>query len=134
MTAAELMRWLSLFHLRGIELVDDQPRAGGLTRRVWAVPVLEQDALEAEPAQRLAPRAQAARDERGEPHIRARRDEPLEMALALEERDADERLAIDLEQIERAEDLPARKLAGEGVPVGIHLEIAVVLPVRDEDP
>src|SRR5258706_11949686 len=51
MTAAELMRWLSLLHLRGIELVDDQPRARGLTRRVWAVPVLEQDALEAKPAQ-----------------------------------------------------------------------------------
>src|SRR5438445_799782 len=94
MTTAELMRWLSLFHLRGIQLVDDQPRARRLTRRVWAVPVLQHDALEAEPAQRLPPRAQAAGHERGDPDVRAGRHEALEVALPFEERDADERLAL----------------------------------------
>src|SRR5438876_1109729 len=133
MTTAELMRWLSLFHLRGIQLVDDQPRARRLTRRVWAVPVLQHDALEAESAQRLAPGAQAAGDERGDPDVRAGRHETLEVALPFEERNADERLTVDLEEVERAEDLAARELAGECVPLGVHLEVAIVLPVRDED-
>src|SRR5438132_4679589 len=133
MVAADLMRSLSLLHLRWVELVHDQPRARGLTRRVWAVRLLEHHALESETGERLAPRAEAAGYIWREPDVRARRHEPLEMALPFEQRDAHERIAVDLQQIERAEDLPARGLAGEGVALRIDLEVAVVLPVRDED-
>src|SRR6266511_3114319 len=132
MVAADLMRRLSLFHLRWVELVHDQPRARGLTRRVWAVPLLEDHALEPETSERLAPRAQPARHVRREPDVRARRQETLEVTLPLEQRDAEERFAIDLEQVERAENLSARRLARERIPLRIDLEVSVVFPVRDE--
>src|SRR2546430_4983335 len=47
MTAADVMRGLSLFHLRRIELFHDEPRARRPAGLVWAVPVLEDHALEA---------------------------------------------------------------------------------------
>src|SRR5690349_4246819 len=84
MVAADLMRRLSFcrsFQLWRIELVDGQPRGRCLARRVWAVPVLEDDTLEAEARQCLAPRAQPAGHVRCEPDVHARRDESLEMAL-----------------------------------------------------
>src|SRR6266536_803184 len=126
------MRAVSLFHLRWVELVHDQPRARRLSRRVWAVPILEDDAPEAQSGERLAPRPQPARHVRGEPDVRARRHDALEMPLALEQWDADEIVAVDLEHIERAEDLAVRELAGERVPLWVHLEIVVILPVGDE--
>src|SRR5260221_3015630 len=125
------MRAVSLFRLRGVELVHDQPRARRLSRRVWAVPFLEDDAPEAESGERLAPRAQAAGHVWGQSDVRARGHDALEMALALEQRDPDQIVAIDLEHVERAEDLAVRELAGERVPLRVHLEIVVVLPVGD---
>src|SRR6266568_295620 len=106
MVAADLIRRLSsLFHLRRVELVHDQPRARGLTRRVWAVPVFEHDAFESQSDERLAPRAQSAGHEGGQPDVGTGRHEAFEVPLALEQRDPEERIAVDLEQVEGTEDL-----------------------------
>src|SRR5437764_4924464 len=134
MVAADLIgRLSSLFHLRRVELVHDQPRARGLTRRVWAVPVLEHDAFEPQSGERLAPRAKPPGHVRGQPDVRAGRQEPFEMPLALEERHVQEWIAVDLEQVERAEDLPPRQGARERIPLLVDLEVPAVLPVGYED-
>src|SRR6266536_6501577 len=108
MVAADLIgRLSSLFHLRRVELVHDQPRARGLTRRVWAVPVLEHDAFESQSGERFAPSTKPPGHVRGQPDVRTWRQEPFEMPLALKKRNVHEWIAIDLEQVERAEDLPS---------------------------
>ena len=55
------------------------------------------------------------------------------MAFALEERDLEEPLCVDLEQVERREDLTAAELSRIGIAGVIDLEIALVFPVVDED-
>src|SRR5712692_8075252 len=129
MVAADLNA-LSLLDLRWVELVHDQPRARRLARRVWAVPVLEHHAPEAETGERLAPRAQAARHVRGEPDVRARRHETLEVPLSLEQRHAveDRRAAVGL-RLDRVEEL-ARAVHR---PVVTH-EARPVMTDPDEDP
>ena len=55
------------------------------------------------------------------------------MAPTLEERDVKERLAVDLEEIERGEDLLTRELARVRVAMVVYLEVALVFPAVDED-
>jgi hypothetical protein len=55
------------------------------------------------------------------------------MAPTLEERDVEERLAVDLEEIERGEDLLACELARVRVAMVVYLEVALVFPAVDED-
>src|SRR6266404_6614210 len=101
MTAADLMRQLSFCRSSqswGVELVDRQPRGRCLAWRVWAVPVLQDHSPEAEAGEGVTPCAQPSGYVRGEPDVRARRDEPLEVALALEQRNVDQRIAVDLQQ------------------------------------
>src|SRR3981081_1446917 len=106
MVAADLMRWLSSSEFLGIQLVHDEPRARRLARRVWAVPVLQDHAPEPQAGERLAPRARAGAPVRRRADVRAAGHKPLEVSLALEQRPVDEWIAVDLEQVERAEDLP----------------------------
>src|SRR5438093_11767048 len=84
--------------------------------------------------ERLAPRAQAAGDERCEAHIDARYQETLEVSLAFEQWDLEQRLAVDLEQIECCEDLPGARFPHEGIAVRIELELRLITPVGDKDP
>src|SRR5687767_11038087 len=56
------------------------------------------------------------------------------MPLSLEEGDVDERLAVDLEEVERREDPPSGGGPGEGVAVAVDLELLLVLPVGHEHP
>src|SRR6202022_332872 len=55
-----------------------------------------------------------------------------EMAAALHERDIEERLAVDLEQVERGEDAPAAGATREGVALRVQLELPVVWEAVDE--
>ena len=55
------------------------------------------------------------------------------MSPTLEERDVEERLAVDLQEIERGEDLLTCELARVRVATLVYLEVALVLPAVDED-
>src|SRR5881296_454828 len=55
------------------------------------------------------------------------------MTPALEKRDLEERLAVDLQQVERGEDLPSPELPRVRVAVVVDLEVALVLPVGHQD-
>src|SRR5580765_166357 len=76
---------------RAGDLFHDEPVVGGAPRSVCAIPVLEHDAAEALPDQRLAPRAQASRHERREANVHARHEQALQMPLALEQGDLEQR-------------------------------------------
>src|SRR2546428_9833331 len=54
------------------------------------------------------------------------------MPPTLEQRHGEQRLTVDLEEIERGEDLPPSELARVGIPLVIDFEIALVLPVVDQ--
>src|SRR5919201_470066 len=118
---------------RCFELFDDEPIIRRFAGRVRAVPILQDDPPKSLRLQRVAPGAKALRHEGCEPDVRARREDALEVAAALEERHREERLTVDLEEIEGREDLPASELAGVRVAGVVDLEIALVLPVVDED-
>src|SRR5437867_4073952 len=90
--------------------------------------------MEALRDERLAPRAQAAGDERREADVDARDQEALEVSLPFEQRDLEQRLAVDLEQIECCEDLPRARFPHERIPIRIELELRLITPVGDEDP
>src|ERR1700694_5018583 len=79
-----------------LQFFDHEPIIRGPARRVRTVPILEHEAAEALRRKCGAPRAQAAGDEGREPHVRARCQDALEMTAALEQRDLEKRLAVDL--------------------------------------
>ncbi len=94
---------------------------------------LEHDAAKALRDEGLSPRPQAAGDEGREPDVDAGHQQPLEVSFSLQERDLEERLAVDLEEIERGEDLPRDRVAHEGVAVRIELQLRLIAPVRNEN-
>src|SRR6185503_8157814 len=91
---------------RAGDLFNDEPVVGGAARSVCAVPILEHDAAEALYDQGLPPGAESACDVRRQAHVHARHEQALEVPFALQQGDLQERLAIDLEQVEGREDLP----------------------------
>src|SRR6266550_4755609 len=119
---------------RCFQLFDHEPIIGRLAGRVRAVPILEHDAAEPLRLERFTPGTQAPRDIRGQPDIGTGGEDAFEMPPPLEERYLEERLAIDLEEVEGREDLAATELSRVRVSVLVDLEIALVLPAFDEDP
>jgi len=118
---------------RAGDLFNDEPVVGGAARSVRAVPVLEYDATEALHDQCLAPGAEATCHVRRQADVDAGDQQALEMPFALEQRDLQERLAIDLEQVEGREDLPRARVARERVAIWVELELRFIAPIRDED-
>src|SRR6267143_288175 len=115
------------------ELFDHEPIIGRLAGRVCAVPILEHDSAKALRLERVTPRSQPARDVRRQPHIRTWREDAFEMPPALEEWDVEKRLTVDLQEIERGEDLLTCELPRVRVAMLVYLEIALVLPAVDQD-
>src|SRR5438309_3896314 len=110
------------------ELFDHEPIIGRLAGRVRAVPILEHDSAKALRLERVTPRSQPAGDVWRQPHVRTWREDAFEMSPTLEERDVEERLAVDLQEIERGEDLLTRELPRVRVATLVYLEVALVLP------
>src|SRR5439155_17943205 len=100
---------------------------------VGAVPILQHRAPEALREERVVPRAKTPRDERGEAHVRARPQHALEMSAALQEWHVQQRLAVDLQEIERGEDPPPAVLPCVRVALVVDLEIALVPPIAHEN-
>src|SRR2546425_3117174 len=115
------------------QLLDHEPIVVRLAGSVRAVPVLDHDALEALREKCVAPGAQTSCDKGREPDVLARREDTLEVTAPLEQRDGQQGLAIDLEQVEGGEDLPRAILAGIGVALVINFEVALVAPIVDQD-
>src|SRR2546421_3750888 len=118
---------------RCFQLFDHEPIIGRLAGRVGAVPILEHHAPESLRLECFTPGPQAARDVRRQSNVRTGRDDAFEVSPTLQERNPEERLAIDLEQVERGEDLLTCELARVGISVVVHLEVSLVLPLIDED-
>src|SRR5436309_7479213 len=114
---------------RRLDLLYHQPITRRLARSVRGVPVLQHRASETLCKKRVVPGPQAARDERRDPDVLARHEDPREVPPALEQRDLQKRLAVDLEEVEGGEDLARPEAAGVGVSLFVHLEVALVLPV-----
>src|SRR6185295_11864926 len=106
---------------RAGDLFNDEPVVGGAARSVRAVPILEYDAAESLHDQGLAPGAETACHVRRQAHVHAGHEQALEMPFALQKGNLQERLAIDLEQVEGREDLPRVRVAHERVAFGIEL-------------
>src|SRR6266550_821255 len=128
-TSTSDVSWCGCF-----QLFDHEPIIRRLAGRVRAVPILEHDAAEPLRLERFTPGTQAPRDIRGQPDIGTGGEDAFEMPPPLEERYLEERLAIDLEEVEGREDLAATELSRVRVSVLVDLEIALVLPAFDEDP
>src|ERR1700704_5910058 len=118
---------------RAADLFHDEPVVRGAARSVSAVPVLEYDTAKALCDQCLAPGAQSSCHERREADVAAGHQQALQMALALQQRDLQEGLAVDFEQVERGEDLPRAGVPHESVALRIELELRLIVPVRHED-
>src|ERR1700716_3302595 len=93
------------------ELFDHEPIICCFAGRVRAVPILEHDSAKPLRLEGVTPRSQPAGDIRCPPHVRTWGKAGFEASPAREERDVKERLAVDLEEIERGEDLLTRELA-----------------------
>src|SRR6267142_102668 len=115
------------------DLFNDEPVIRGAARSVSAVPVLQHDAAKALSDQRLAPGTESTRHVRSQADIDAGHEQALEVPFALQQRDLDQGLAVDLQQVEGGEDLAAGRVSRERVAVGIELELRLIAPVRDED-
>src|SRR6266540_833782 len=118
---------------RAGDLFHDEPVVGGAARSVSAVPVLEYNAAKALRDQCLAPGAETASDIRRQADIQAGHEQALQMSFALEERDLQQRLAVDLDQVEGREDLTRARVAHERVALRIELELRLIPPVRHEN-
>src|SRR5713101_3664733 len=82
---------------RRFQLFDHEPIIGRLAWRVCAVPILEHDAAKTLRLERVTPGPQPARDVRRQPDVRTGGEHAFEMTSPLEQRDIEERLAVDLE-------------------------------------
>src|SRR5438309_5647081 len=116
-----------------LQLFDHEPIIGRLARRVRAVPILEHNPAKALRLQRVTPGPQPPRDIRREPDVRAWREDPFEVPPPLQERDLEEGLAVDLQEIERGEDLATPELPRVRVSLVVDLEFAFILPIVDQD-
>src|SRR3989442_10693832 len=116
------------------QLLDHEPIVVRLAGSVRAVPVLDHDALEALREKCVAPGAQTSCDKRREPDVLARREDTLEVTAPLEQRDGQQGLAIDLEQVEGGEDLPRAILAGVRGGPRLHFLGAPLPPTLRQDP
>src|SRR2546427_5380222 len=117
---------------RCLDLLDDEPIVVRPAGRVDAIPVLQHDAPETLRHECLAPRAQPAGHVRREADVPGLREDALEVTPSLEERDLEERLAVDLEEIERGEDAPPSGRSRERIALLVHLEVRLVAPVVDQ--
>src|SRR3989442_3562934 len=117
---------------RCLDLLDDEPIVVRPAGRVDAIPVFQHDAPETLRHECLAPRAQPAGHVRREADIPGLREDALEVTPSLEERDLEERLAVDLEEIERGEDAPPSGRSRERIALLVHLEVRLVAPVVDQ--
>src|SRR5256885_1153247 len=116
-----------------LQLFDHEPIIGRLARRVRAVPILEHNPAKALRLQRVTPGPQPPRDIRREPDVRAWREDPYEVPPPLQEWDLEEGLAVDLQEIERGEDLATPELPRVRVSLVVDLEFAFILPIVDQD-
>src|SRR5207245_8050156 len=107
MTAADVFTQASASWDWRLQLLDEEPIIVRLAGGVGAVPILEHRTPESLRHERVVPRPQRARHERRQADVLARRQDSLEVAFALEERDLKEPLSVDLEKVERREDLTA---------------------------
>src|SRR5712691_5079640 len=112
-----------------LQLFEHEPIVVRLSRSVRAVPVLDDDASEPLREKRVPPGPQTSGHVRRQPHVLARREHTFEVPAPLEKRDGEQRLAVDLEQVEGGEDLPGAELAGVGVALVVYFEIALVPPL-----
>src|SRR5207244_1162604 len=97
------------------------------------VPMLERDPPKALRLQRVTPGPEPPRDIRREPDVGAWREDPFEVPPPLQEWDLEEGLAVDLQEIERGEDLATPELPRVRVSLVVDLEFAFILPIVDQD-
>src|SRR6267378_18984 len=118
---------------RRFQLFDHEPIIRRLAGRVGAVPILEHDPVKALCLKCVAPSAESACHVRREPDVGTRRHDAFEVTPALEEGDRQEPLAVHFQEIERRVDLATYELPRVRVPVVVHLEIDLVLPIAHQD-
>src|SRR3989475_10352535 len=117
---------------RRFQLFDHEPIIGRLARRVSAVPILEHHAAKALRLQRVTPGPESPRHIRRAPDVGACREDPFEVPPPLQERDLKEGLAVDLQEIERGEDLATPELPRVRVSLVVDLQFAFILPIAHQ--